>query len=856
MSSNQHELPPIVDAVRDGTGAATVLVGGPAIGKTTALQHLASSGIPALRITADPHERTTQSAALDQLPNPPRTGDPLWQRLRRAAPVLLLVDDAHWLDPVSARAVAHAARRVAGHRIGVVLTTATDHPLPDDLARLPTRELPGMDAAAARRAGIDAAAPVLDELLTLCAANPLALTEFAATLTPDQLAGRVPLPRRIRLGRRGRDRFAHPLRDLPPRTRDWLVLLAHGPPEMTTCLRAARALGLDLDDLASAERAGVVHGARWTSPLVREAARHTATLADTARICAALSAVMPATEHPVEHARCLAGALTDPDGTAAALAAATVPLARGGKLLDAYETARDAAARTTDTGDRERYRIISAELAWLAGYGEHALNLLDRAEPRHSCDARASAVIMRAVIHGFKDSWTSGWWLLPTTGDHEPGSSAHALRLLVTATTAGWGHVPVAALQDTVTRLRDLVDPDYRTTVAALERVVTGDSGLPASQRDALRSLAWWAAPSDALHPKAWPPPLLPAFLGDEERYAQLFGTLLGTDPVRGAPSTRAVLLLKLAHARSALGHWEHALTSATEGGRLAGELGHHALHSELLLCAAWIRAARGEEPHTRQLLDSALQHADRGRSGSQPVLMQWIRGLVALSAGRPAEALERLRGARSDRRSPHGVLLRRMSAVDAVEAAVQVQDHRQAVRITGDFERWVHAGAADWAHLDLARCRALLDGDDAEHWHRRALELSDTTGRLFSSARTEFHFGAWLRRRRRDQQAREHLRAAEEHFDRLGAHAWSRRAHAELRAAGETRSSGNAATRAVLTPQEHEIALLAAEGLTNRQIGERLSLSPRTVGYHLYKVFPKLDITSRAQLAAALGAD
>lgn len=875
-----EDLEPLARAVRDGSGAARVLLGSRARGKTTALWRLGeTASVRVLRAIGIPRgepfsllrQLLDGTAALDA-GDLHRVRREFWDFLRRQ-PTLLLVDDAHWSDPQSARVLADAARRARGHPVGVVLAASTEHPLHEELEQLPALELTGVDESDARSmldesggpgsevAGSGAQAPpsVLTELVARCEANPLVLREFIATLSADQVRGRVPLPRQVVLGSRSLRVFGDSWSHLPPETRTWLAVLALGPPELTTCLRAARALELDLDELAPAERAGVVRldgGVVWSSPLVRAAVRQSMMLADTARVCSALAEAVDPAEWPVEHARYLAGALVDPEQAASALASTTVLMARAGRLLDAYEAVMRATELTSDRAARERFRITAAELAWLAGYSEHALDLLDRAEPERSEEARTSAVIMRAVIHGFRESWVSGWWLLPTDPGQERGSAQHGVRLLVTALVAGWENASVASLQRVVTRLRDGIDPaadPVPGALAALERVLAGHSDLTSDERKALRALAWWAVPSDALHPKAWPPPLLPAFLGEEDRYAHLCAELLRGEPVRAAHSTRALLLLKLASAQSVLGHWDHALDNAARGARLAAELGHHALHSDLLLSAAWIAAARGDEQAGSHHLDIAVRHEGRVPSGRQPLMTQWIRGLAALSDGRPDEAFERLRELRHGTGSPHQLTLRRLSTVDLVEAAVQAHRQEEAEELVADFAEWAGSGAAPWVRLDLARCRALLGGADAEQWHRQAVELSAEVGRVFSSARTEFHFGAWLRRHKRYQEAREHLRTAEEHFDRLGATAWSRRAHAELRASGETR---NPQPRHELTPQERRIALLAADGLTNRQIADKLSLSPRTVGYHLYKIFPKLDITSRAQLASVLEPD
>ena len=854
----------VVEAVRSGAGFTCVLRGAPASGKSTALRRIAhrAGDVRVLWAVGSPDEVDQPFALLEQLSDDLRGDEvePVRRQLRSfldsRQPVLLLVDDAHWIDPASAQVLGHTARRVQGRRIGVVFAASTAHPLPEALAGLPDLELPplGLDEARAlltrpSLSSADIPDGVVAELLQRCAGNPLVLREFAEFLDDNQLCGRQPLPRQLVLGPRSLEVFRRSWAALPERCRRWLLLLSLGPDSFPVCLWAAQRLDLELADLAPAERAGVVRAAdvpRWSSPLERVAVQQSATREETALVCAALAEAVDAAEWPVEHARYLAGALTDPDRAATALAAAAVPMAQTGQLLDAYEAAQQAAALSTDTAKRERYRIVTAELAWLAGYSDHALDLLDRAAPQRSADARTSATIIRAVIRGFTDSWTSGWRLLPEEVHHEPGSAEHAFRLLVTAITAGWENASVPALQQAVARLRSTVAPPLELSpgvMAALERVVAGHSDLDREERRALRALAWWARPSDALHPKAWPPPLLPMFLGEEERYAELFAELLRSEPVQAAHSTRALLLLKLSSAQLAVGQWDRALDNAGKGARLADELGHHALRQQTTLCSAWIHAARGDQEEYARCADAAARHP-----GQLPPTMRWVRGLAALSASRPAEALDWLRGLHHGTSTPHLVTLRRMSTADLVEAAVQANRADEVADVVADFAAWVAGGAARWARFDLARCHALLDPDEAERWFAEALELG--TNRLWSSARLELQFGSWLRRRKRYQEAREHLRIAEELFHRLGATAWHQRAHAELRAAGETQ---RAEPHDDLTPQEHRIALLAAEGLSNRQIAERLALSPRTVGYHLYKIFPKLDITSRAQLASAL---
>jgi DNA-binding CsgD family transcriptional regulator len=868
-------------SVRSGGGPALVLRGPAGQGKTSALERFRTEcGLTALHACGAVDGSAQPFGVVQQFLEPVPGAAPMcrelddspevldsavvcrkaWSLLRdfsAGQPFLLLVDDAHAADLPSARVIAHVARRAGGHRLGIVLTAGAA--LPEVLADFPETRLPGIDAHDVRQMAGERAVspPAATEIARMCRGNPVVAREFVDALSADQLAGRAPLPCEPILGAQSLRTFVPLWSGLPDSAHEWLRVLALGPPSLPVCVRAAENLGLGLESLAAAERANLVqtrdNGIHWPVPWVRESVVQSATVAESARACTALAEVVPADRHPVEHAHCLAGSLRDPDRAAKALAAASVPMARAGMLLRAREAMVRAGELTTDPAERERCRITAAELSWLAGYADHALDLLDQPAAAQSAEARTSEIIMRAVVHGFRESWTTGWRMLPLETTCEPGSPGHAIRLLVTALTAGWESASRQSLLRAAARLRDGADGSEGLVpgvVQPLERLIAGSSDPGEQGRRALRALAWWAQPSDALHPKAWPPRLVPVFLGEEQIYADVFAELLHTEHVRAARSTRAVLLLKLATARTALGQWDQAARTAEEGALLAGELGHHALHAELELALAWIAAARGDEPTCTRHLDTAAAH---GRGPAQSAQELWVRGLLALSLGRPAEAFERLRDLhREPPATPHDLVLRRMSTMDAVEAAVLSDNRAAATDLVSEFAGWVRAGAADWAWADLARCRALLDREDrAEQWHRLALQRC---GRGWSGARARLAYGFWLRRRRRGQDAREHLRSAREEFARLGSQAWRERAQADLRATGESSDSGGSPQ--VLTPQERQIAELAAAGHTNRQIAARLALSPRTVGYHLYKVFPKLDITSRTQLPAALRAD
>jgi DNA-binding CsgD family transcriptional regulator len=229
-------------------------------------------------------------------------------------------------------------------------------------------------------------------------------------------------------------------------------------------------------------------------------------------------------------------------------------------------------------------------------------------------------------------------------------------------------------------------------------------------------------------------------------------------------------------------------------------------------------------------------------------LLDERVLGLLDLTLGRPAEALRHLRGYAA---APAGVLMtphRVHQLPDVVEAAVRTHQLEEAADHLAHFQAWVEHFPTPARLSLLARCRALAAESDAEQHFLRSIELAETLS-PFEQARNELLYGEWLRRERRRVAARPHLRAALELFQRLALPPWEERARAELRASGETARRRDPSTRDQLTPQELQIAHLVAEGMTNREIGAQLYLSPRTIDYHLRKVFAKLQIASRTDL-------
>jgi DNA-binding CsgD family transcriptional regulator len=269
-----------------------------------------------------------------------------------------------------------------------------------------------------------------------------------------------------------------------------------------------------------------------------------------------------------------------------------------------------------------------------------------------------------------------------------------------------------------------------------------------------------------------------------------------------------------------------------------------------LLACAA---AACGDYPATRSLTDQMDQWAGPRRADVVRVYAAHAKALSALGRGDFEEAYQQ-----ATLITPAGTLpmLTQQgvwTVLDLVDAAVRTGRHRQAQD---------HVAAARDAGLGAVSARlrmvlhaaAALAADDDHHpGFRAALAVEGAERWPFDLARIQLYYGERLRRGKAPARARHHLARAAEAFQRLGATPWADRASQELRACGSPALAASRPATAVLTPQQREIALLAAAGLSNKQIGERLFLSPRTVSTHLYQLFPKLGVTSRAALRDAL---
>ncbi|MEV6208642.1 AAA family ATPase [Kitasatospora sp. NPDC051914] len=885
-TGEQAAVEALLDAAREGRSGALVLRGEAGIGKTALLDAAArtADGFRVLRATGIEYEAELSFAGLhlllapaldrlDALPGPLRRalegafgladtgpGDRLLlglatqhllAELAGDRPLLCLVDDAQWLDAASAEALLIAARRLREEGVALLFAARDgEGAFPaGGLAELRPAPLAAADAEQLLPAGLDPA--LRRRVLAEAHGNPLALTELPAALAAGAAAGPLPLPGRLRLAFHGR------LTRLPAATQTLLLAAAvEETGDLGTVLAAAAALGAGPADLPPAEQDGLVRaadgGIAFHHPLLREAVLQRAPLDQRIAVHRALAGALDG-DRRTWH---LALAATGPDdGLADALEeAAHRAEARGGHAGAAAAFER-AARLTADRDGHTRRLVLAAEAAADAGESDRAADLAVRARAR-TADPVAHALIdhLRAAAafqHG--DHPAAYRLLLDAAG---PGTPApDAARMLFLAFHAAW-YLGEAELATAVDRLAALALPPDDPAAPIADYLLAGTLpllGRPAPPApDAAEAVdRARRAGADAVRDFAQLSGVT-LVLGRDEETHRVTAALIEEARRAGAVGTLPTLLFFHAEAQLFHGRHREAEITAGEGLSLARDTGQHQWASQLGALLALLAALAGDAGRCTALATEALD----GRGPARPAgraWTQWALGLLDLGEGRAAEALDRLAELTGGSQRYHVSGTR--AVPDLVEAAVRIGRPEQAEEPYRRFARWAEACGQPWARALLLRCRALLGPDElAEAGYLAALDLHRTAERPFEQARTALLYGEWLRRSRRRTDARPHLRAALEAFDLLGAGPWADRARTELTATGVGAPAAPAAgPLAALTPQELQIVRLAAQGLSNRDIAAQLFLSPRTVGHHLYKAYPKLGVASRQDLAGLL---
>jgi DNA-binding CsgD family transcriptional regulator len=773
-------------------------------------------------------------------------------------PVLCLVEDAHWLDTPSADALVFAARRLRAERVAIVFAVREGEARTFEGRGLPELLVTGLEDEDARALLSDSsdeiASSVRERVLVEAAGNPLALLELPAGLSEEQRAGIEPLADAIPLTARVQATFAARVEDLPAATQTMLLIAAvDDTGDVAAVVRAAAELGVSAEALEAAEASGIVRTAggriAFRHPLVRAAVLDAATLAQRQRTHAALASVLDGEEHAdrrVWH-HALATLTADENVAAALEAAARRSRLRGGQASAA--TAFERAAELSDAEPSRSRRLgEAAEAAWAAGQAERARVLVTRSLPHADGGRRVRLLYLSGVIKA-----RSGWLpdaLAPLLEAIEGSEDAS---LMLEMLYDGYEFATYAEAHDQLAELARraaLVEPATETDRFLAAALKTWGSELSGDHaRGALLAAEAIERAQRLDDPRCL---ILAAVTADREgtwgdglthanravAFARERGLLSVLPQALAAQSTELI-------GRS---RFDFGYSAAEEGGRLALDIGQPWTAGWNVCNLATVEALRGQEDEARGHVD-ALQQLVATSGVRFAILPELALGLLDLTLGRPAEALERLRRYTA---APAGVLMtphRLHQLPDVVEAAARAHELDEAADHLARFQARVEEFPTPARLALCARCQALAAESGAEPHFVRAIELAGALS-PFERARSELLFGEWLRRKRRRVDARPHLRAAQELFQQLALPPWEERARSELRASGETARRRDPSTRDQLTPQELQIAHLVAEGMTNREIGAQLFLSPRTIDYHLRKVFAKLQIASRTDLA------
>ncbi|MEU4980561.1 AAA family ATPase [Streptomyces sp. NPDC021969] len=772
--------------------------------------------------------------------------------LSEPAPLLVVVDDAQWIDRASLDVLSFLARRMDSEPVTLLMGVRTAAVLPGfdkGYERLEIGPLSG-----------DAANRLLDEqpkrptgrtrvrILQEAAGNPLALVELAraaANRQPEGSAVEGPLPVTDRL----EGIFAGHLRSLPEATRRALLSLATA--DAGDAPVAARDLP-EADDTVwlPAERAGLVRrdgtGVSFRHPLARSAVYHAAPFEQRRQAHLALARLLG--EEPDRRAWHLAAAAVRPDEQVAAALRETAGRAgrRGGHAAAAAALER-AAELSPHRADQARLLADAAETAVFTGQ----LGWVERLAAGVRERSDDPVLIGRAAL-------ATGQ--LMAMGPHHTAAFALLSRVADEAAATRSPHLPDALAAAAVVRY-------YSGEESQRQRIENLLSEVPDSPAGgALR--AWTLAVSDPTGAGASLAPVLPRLIAAAKDEAgsltalAVVAWLLDRTPLAARTFDEAFgrwqaqgplpagLACAAGWAYLEQGRWAEARSVAAEIAEVASQAGLDHAEACARTLDATVLALRGEPAEARGNAERALALVDPLESRSVAVFARRALGLAAVAEGDYDSAYAQFRAAFTEDGDPVHYHVSPTVLAELAAAAVRRGQREHAAELLERSARRLGTGMSARLSVLVERGRALLaEPEHAERRFRAALAWEAGEQWPFERAQTRLDYGEWLRRQRRVAEARPLLTGALDTFRRLGARPWIDRTKAELRAAGIEADSATPGALTELSPQQQQIVRLAAHGMTNREIGEKLYLSPRTVGSHLYRVFPKLGITARAQL-------
>jgi DNA-binding CsgD family transcriptional regulator len=885
-----------------GTGGAVLVMGDPGIGKTALLRYavdraekmavLSARGIeleaevafagllellrPALHLVGDLPER--QAAALrgalalgpaaeqDRLTIGAATLSILAARAE-AESLLVVVDDAHWLDDSSTAALLFAARRLVADPILMLIALRPGEKPALETVGLPKLSLDGLDRQAAtalmtRHAGRAVPRGIADRLFRATAGNPLALEELAGQapkLGVDLLND--PLP----VGTSVEQAFLRQADALSASARRLLVVAAAvDAGELGIIKYVAARLSLDAENLEEAERAKLVEIKRgsveFRHPILRSAVYHACSPPELRAIHGAIADAL--TEHRARDRRAwhLAAAAFGPDDNAAAELEDVAHRARRRSAYAAAASAFDRAARlSTQDDSRARRLFLAAENSWLAGAGERTLALLDELLVIGSDEGlRADTMRLRGhAVMRIGPAMDGHDILVEAASRVQSIDPNRAVIMLAEAADAcvyaGRAETMLQTGRKAWSALSDRAGDREKVFANLALGTALIYNGQGAEGTEHVRAAIEIIDRSDALgedpHLLSWAA-VGPLWLREVEAGRKLFGRAIEAARAQGTIGALPFALWVAARDAATSDRWALAEAQYDEAIRIAEETGQLEQRCAALAGLACVEARRGKEEQCRAHADEALYLSER----LGLVFFQvWSLGALAdleLGGGQPSEALKHLEEKEevlSELRIADADI---SPAPELVEVHVRSDRHSEAEDVAAAYIRRAEEKGQPWALARAARCRGLLA--DVETFEARFLEALDyhaSTPDTFEEGRTRLCFGERLRRAKRRVRAREELRSALAIFDELGAEPWAERAHAELVATGEVARRRDESTIYSLTPQEVQVAMVLSEGKTTREAAAQLFLSPKTIEYHLRNAYRKLGVNSRDAL-------
>jgi DNA-binding CsgD family transcriptional regulator/tetratricopeptide (TPR) repeat protein len=890
-------LDALVGAVRGGEGRSLVVRGEAGIGKTALLEYLVASASDLTVVHAVGVESEMELAyaglhllggsMFDRLPMLPapqrqalevvfglRSGTApdrflvglavlsLFAEVADVGPLLCVIDDAQWLDQASALTLAFVARRLVAESVGIVFAEREPG---EALADVPELEVHGLVDGDARallssvvRVKLDET--VRDRIVAETRGNPLALLELTRGLTVTQLAGGFGLLGARPLSTRIEESYIRRCETLSDDARRLLLLAAAEPVGDPRLLwRAAEGLGIGRATADVVEADGLLGIGEWVTfrhPLVRSAIYRSAGAPERRAVHLALAEATDRDVDPDRRAWHLAAAAGRPDEQVAVELERSGgrAQARGG-LAAAAAFLQRAVALSQDPARRAERALAAAQASLHAGAFDTALRLAATAEAGPLDEfQRARVDLLRGRVAFFSGLGSDAPALLLKAARRlEPFDLELARETYLNAWSAAGtaGHLATRGVLLEICRavqalppppgapgpldlvidgLALLVTDGHAAATATLQRAAEAVADIPVE--DVLR----WGSLAAAAFIVVWDIEGLHAI---SARQVQLVRDV-------GALAELPFSLSRLGVASLWMGDFEGAAAVVAETESVAAAIGSPIAPYTLMR----LRAMQGREAEASAAIASAIEAAG-GPHGGAVAWAHWAAAILYNGLARYEEAASAARHATSDDIQPMPAMC---ALPDLVEAAARAGDTERA---RAALERLAETTEPCGTELALgieARCRALLsDGAAADDLYREAIDRLSRTQLRPELARAHLLYGEWLRRENRRVDARAQLRAAHEQFTSIGMEAFAERARGELSATGAKVRKRAVETRDDLTAQERQIARLARDGLSNPEIGARLFLSPRTVEYHLSKVFTKLGIRSRRELFSAL---